>query len=140
MYISSSYLMYRPILHHKSRRKSCKLHVQSRSAAIFVLEDITIKMSKRKKTSTKEEILPNSEYAYSDIVDNFTEHDRLLESDVKRLNCFTEYQVERSLNSFKDQEINDHLYRIFSSKKNRKHYFDEEDHIFCKTISNPNFT
>ena len=118
MYISSSYLVYRPILHHKSKRKSCELCVQSRSATIFVLEDITIKMSKRKKTSTKEEILPNySEYAYSDIVDNFTEHDRLLESDVKRLNCFMEYQVEWSLNSFNDQELNDHLYRIFYSKK-----------------------
>ena len=121
MYISSSHLVYSPILHHKSRRKSCKLHVQSRSATIFVLEDITIKMSKRKKTSTKEEMLSNySEYAYSDIVDNFTEHDRLLESDVKSLNCFTEYQVEQSLNSFKDQELNDHLYRIFYSKKKQK--------------------
>ena len=75
-------------------------------------------MSKRKKTSTKGEILPNySEYAYSDIVDNFTEHDRLLESDVTRLNCFTEYQVEQSLNSFNDQELNEDLYRIFYSKK-----------------------
>ena len=140
MYISSSYLMYSPILHHKSR-KSCELHMQSRSAAIFVLEDITIKMPKRKKTSTKEEMLPNySEYAYSDIVDNFFEHDKLLESDIKSLNCFTVYQLERSLNSFNDQELNDHLYRIFYSKKPRKHYFDEEmDHIFCKTVSDPNF-
>ena len=95
MYISSSYIMYSPILHHKSRRKSYKLHVQSRSATIFVLKDKTIKMSKRKKISTKEEMLPNySEYAYSDIVDSFTEHDRLLESDVQSLNCFAEYWVE----------------------------------------------
>ena len=63
-------------------------------------------------------MLPNySEYAYSDIVDNFSEHDKLLESDVKSLNCFTEYQPEWSLNSFKDQELNDYLYRIFYSKK-----------------------
>ena len=115
MYISSSYPLYSPILHHKSR-KSCELHVQSRSAAIFVLEDITIKMPKRKKTSTKEGLLPNySEYAYSDIVKNFSEHDRLLESDLNSLNCSTEYQLEHSLNSFKDQELNDHLYRIFYS-------------------------
>ena len=59
------------------------------------------KMSKRKKISTKEETLPNySEYAYSDIVESFTEHDRLLESDVQSLNCFAEYKVEWSLNSF----------------------------------------
>ena len=120
MYISSSYLMYSPILHHKSRRKSYELHVQSRSAAIFVLKDKTIKMSKRKKISTKEEMLPNySEYAYSDIVDSFTEHDRLLESDVQSLNCFAECRVEWSLNRFNDQELNDHLYRIFYSKKQK---------------------
>ena len=117
MYISSSYPQYSPILHHKSR-KSCELHVQSRSAAIFVLEDITIKMPERKKISTKEEMLPNySEYAYSDIVDNFSEHNRLLELDLNSLNCSTEYQGEWSLNSFKDQELNDHLYRIFYLKK-----------------------
>ena len=117
MYISSSYLLYNPILHHKSI-KSCELHVQSRSATIFVLEDITIKMPKRKKTYTKEEMLPNySEYAYSDIVDNFSEHDKLLESDLKSLNCSTEYQLEWSLNSFKNQELNNHLYRIFYSIK-----------------------
>ena len=141
MYISSSYLMYSPILNHKSR-KSCKLHVQSRSAAIFVLEDITIKMPKRKKTSIKEEMLPNySEYAYSDIVDNFSENDKLLESNLKSLNCFTEFQLEWLLNSFKDQELNNHLYRIFYSKKNRKHYFNEEmDHVFCETVSDSNFT
>ena len=75
-------------------------------------------MSKRKKISSKEETLPNySEYAYLDIVESFTEHDRLLESDVQSLNCFAEYHVEWSLNSFNDQELNDHLYRIFYSKK-----------------------
>ena len=140
MYISSSYPLYSPILHHKSR-KSYELHVQSRSAAIFVLEDITIKMPKRKKYSTKEGLLPNySEYAYSDIVNNFSEHDRLLELDLNSLNCSTEYQLERSLNSFKDQELNDHLHRIFYSKKNKEHYVDEEmDHVFCETVSNSNF-
>ena len=117
MYISSSYPLYSPILHQNSR-KSCELHMQSRSATIFVLEDITIKMSKRKKSSTKEGLLTNySEYAYSDIVDNFSEYDRLLESDLNSLNCSTEYQLEWSLNSFKNQELNDHLYRIFYSKK-----------------------
>ena len=77
-------------------------------------------MSKRKKISTKEETLTNySEYAYSNIVESFTEHDRLLESDVQSLNCFAEYQAEWSLNSFNDQELNDHLYRIFYSKKTK---------------------
>ena len=99
-------------------------------------------MSKRKKISTKEETLPNySEYAYSDIVESFTEHDRLLESHVQSLNCFAEYRVEWSLNSFNDQELNDYLYRIFYSKKNRKHCSDEEmDYLFCKTISDPDLT
>ena len=99
-------------------------------------------MSKRKKISTKKETLPNySEYAYSDIVESFTEHDRLLESDKQSLNCFAEYQVERSLNSFNDQELNDHLYRIFYSKKTRKHHSDGEmDHLFWKTISDSDLT
>ena len=92
--------------------------MQSRSADIFVWETKPAKMSKRKKISTKEETLPNySEYAYSNIVESFTEHDRLLESDVQSLNCFAEYRVEWSLNSFNDQELNNHLYRIFYSKK-----------------------
>ena len=78
-------------------------------------------MPKRKKTSTKEGLLPNySEYAYSDIVDNFSEHDRLPESDLNSLNFSTEYQLEWSLNSFKDQELNNHPYRIFYSKKKQR--------------------
>ena len=107
--------------------------MQSRSAVIFVWEDKTSKMSKRKKSSTKEETLPNySEYAYSDIIKGFTEHDRLLESEVQSLNCFAEYQVEWTLNSFNDQELTDHLYRIFYSKKPRKYHSDEEvNFVFC---------
>ena len=94
------------------------MHVKSRSAIIFVWDDKTSKMSKRKKISTKEERLPNySEYAYSEIVKSFIEHDRLAETDIQNLNCFAEYRVERSLNSFNNQELKDHLYRIFYSKK-----------------------
>ena len=71
-------------------------------------------MQRRKKSAIKEKPLPNySEYAYSNLVGDFSEHDRLLESDVNMLSCSTEYQLERSLNCFKDQELNDHLYQIF---------------------------
>ena len=77
---------------------------------------------------TKEKLLPNfSEYAYSDYVGDFSEHDRLLEPDINLLNCSGEYQLERALNRFNDQELNDHLYHIFYSKKNQKIFLLWED-------------
>ena len=73
-------------------------------------------MPKRKKSAhTKKIILNYSNYAYSDIIENFSEHDRLLETDLHRLECYKKYQLEWPLNSFNDSELNDHLYRIYYS-------------------------
>ena len=46
-----------------------------------------------------------------------SEHDRLMENDIDKLICSDEYQLERSMKSFNDCELNDHLYHIFYSKK-----------------------
>ena len=54
---------------------------------------------------------------YSDVVGDFLEHDRLTENDISQLTCSDEYQLERTLNSFNDSELNDHLYHLFYFKK-----------------------
>ena len=76
-------------------------------------------MQRKKKSVGTEKPLPNfSGHAYSDFVGEFSEHDRLMENNTDKLICSDEYQLERSLNSFNDRKLNDHLYHIFYSKKN----------------------
>ena len=75
-------------------------------------------MPKRKKnTALDESILNYSEYNYSDTLKHFSEHDRLLEKKLSSLECYNEYQLEKPLNSFEDRVLNDHLYRVYYSKK-----------------------
>ena len=69
-------------------------------------------MLKRKKSAHIEKIIPCSE-----IIENFSEHDRLLETDLQSLECYKMYQIEWPLNSFNDGELNGHLYRIYYSNK-----------------------
>ena len=47
----------------------------------------------------------------------FAESDKLLESELSSLECYTEYQLEASLNSFNDHKLNNHLYIIYSTKR-----------------------
>ena len=75
-------------------------------------------MSKHKKKSLKEETIPNfTGHSYSDVIRDFAEHDRLTESELSRLECHERYYLERSLNSFNDAELNDHLYQIYYAKR-----------------------
>ena len=75
-------------------------------------------MQRKKKSSALEQPVPNfTKHDYSDVVGDFSEHDRLMESDISQLTCSDEYQLERTLNNFNDSELNDHLYRIFYAKK-----------------------
>ena len=75
-------------------------------------------MLKRKKSAHIEKIIPNySNYTYSEITENFSEHDRLSETDLHSLECYKMYQLEWLLNSFSNGELNDHLYRIYYSNK-----------------------
>ena len=43
--------------------------------------------------------------------------DKLLESELSSLECYTEYQLEAPLNSFNDHKLNNHLYVIYSTKR-----------------------
>ena len=74
---------------------------------------------KEEKSMGVELPLPNfTGHDYSDLIGEFLEHDKLLESDISKLNCSEEFQLDRTLNSFNDSELNDHIYHIFYSKKN----------------------
>ena len=54
-------------------------------------------MQRKKKSSALEQPVPNfTGHDYSDDVGDFSEHDRLMESDISQLTCSDEYQLERS--------------------------------------------
>ena len=77
-------------------------------------------MQRKKKSLALEKPVPNfTGHEYSDVVGDFSEHDRLMESDISQLTCSDEYQLERTLNSFNDSELNDHLYHLFYCKKTK---------------------
>ena len=77
-------------------------------------------MQRKKKSSALEQPVPNfTGHDYSDVVGDFSEHDRLMESDISQLICSDEYQLEQTLNSFNDSELNDHLYHLFYCKKTK---------------------
>ena len=75
-------------------------------------------MLKKRKSAALEHPVPNfTGYDYSDVIGDFSEHDRLSEKDISQLICADEFQLERPLNSFNDRELNDHLYHLFYCKK-----------------------
>ena len=75
-------------------------------------------MLKCKKKAAKEETIPNfTGYSYSEVIEDFAEHDRISECELKDLVCHEKYYLECSLNSFTDAELNDHLYRIYYPKR-----------------------
>ena len=75
-------------------------------------------MPKRKKNTALDESIQNySQYKYSDILEHFSKHDRLLKNELSNLECYNEYQLEKPLNSFEDRVLNDHLYRVYYSNK-----------------------
>ena len=97
-------------------------------------------MLKKRKSAVLEHPVPNfTGYDYSDVIGDFSEHDRLSEKDISQLICAHEFQLERPLNSFNDRELNDHLYHLFYCKKNRKYITNEAmDLLLCKTIPKTN--
>ena len=77
----------------------------------------TTNMSKHKKKSLKEDTIPNfTGHPYSNVIQDFAEHDRITDSELSRLECHERYCLECSLNSFNDAKLNDHLYRIYYAK------------------------
>ena len=80
----------------------------------------TIKMSvkKKKRDKEKDNIPFHNPFEYSDTIVDFSECERLLESDLEQqLPCFSEYEPECKLNSMMDSRLNDHLYGVYSTKR-----------------------
>ena len=74
-------------------------------------------MSKCKKKSSSAASLPNySKYDYADKLPPFSEHDRVLETELSSFVCFHSYQPERNLNQITDDVLNYHLYMTFRKK------------------------
>ena len=74
-------------------------------------------MSKCKKKSSGTASLPHySKYDYADKLPPFSEHDRVLETELSSLVCFHSYQPERNLNQFTDDVLNNHPYMTFCKK------------------------
>ena len=56
-------------------------------------------------------------FDYSDTIADFSECEKLLESELEQqLPCFSEYEPKCKLNSLTDSHLNDHLYGVYSSK------------------------
>ena len=74
-------------------------------------------MPKVKKPKVVEKpITYYNKFEYSDVIEAFTESDRLSESDLNLLVCSNEYQLEWSLNHSDDKILNDYLYDTHYSK------------------------
>ena len=70
------------------------------------------------KKGKKEGIVPNySNYEYTEIMQSFSDTDRLLETELNSLECYDTFQLEAPLNSFSDTTLNDHLYKICHKKQ-----------------------
>ena len=79
-----------------------------------------IKMPKCKTTSVTTTVLPNySNYAYADVLPNFNEYDRIPETELSTLMCYSDYEIEGTLNQFTDERLNDHMYMTYR-KRNLK--------------------
>ena len=87
------------------------------------------KMPKHKKKPSGMVDLPNySNYEYADKLPPFSEHERILKSNLPSLVCYHNYQTERKLNQFTDDILNNHLYMTFH-KKNL-----ETPKLICKLV------
>ena len=87
------------------------------------------KMPKHKKKPSGAVYLPNySNYDYADKLPPFSEHDRILKTNLPSLVCYHNYQTERKLNQFTDNVLNNHLYMTFR-KKNL-----ETPKLICKLV------
>ena len=62
--------------------------------------------------------MPNySNYEYTEIMQTFSETDRLPETELNSVECYDTFQLEAPLNSFSDTTLNDHLYKIYRKKQ-----------------------
>ena len=74
-------------------------------------------VKKKKHDKEKDNIPFHNPFDYSDTIADFSECEKLLESDIEQqLPCFSEYEPECKLNSLMDSHLNDHLYGVYSTK------------------------
>ena len=71
----------------------------------------------KKRKAVEKPIVYYNLYEYTMKIQEFSESDRLSKTDLCKLECYNQYQVERNLNSLSDNILNDYLYNIFYSKK-----------------------
>ena len=70
------------------------------------------------KKGKKKGKVPNyNKYEYTEMMQTFSETDRLLKSELNSLECYSTFQLEAPLNSFSDTTLNDHLYKIYHKKQ-----------------------
>ena len=78
-------------------------------------------VKKKKHDKNKDNIPFHDWFDYSDTIADFSECEKLLESDLEQqLPCFSEYEPECKLNSLTDSHLNDHLYSVFSTKHSER--------------------
>ena len=96
-----------------------RLHMLDRSGTILDFVYVrTIKMPCQKKRKECSDMVPNySDYDYAITMQEFFETDKLSEKDMHTLECYSEYEVEGSLNNFTDWSLNDHLYAMYKRKR-----------------------
>ena len=74
-------------------------------------------VKKKKRDKEKDNIPFHNPFEYSDTIADFSEGEKLLESDLEQQQpCFSEYEPECKLNSLTDSRLNDHLCGVYSTK------------------------
>ena len=88
------------------------------SIAILDYNQQPSKMPHLKKKEDFTLKVPNySDYDCTESIQVFTETDRLSESNLCTLECYQDYELKASLNSFSDRLLNDHLYMLYKHKQ-----------------------
>ena len=85
----------------------------------------------------KHEIPFHNQFDYSDILAEFNKTEKLTEAGLDTLSCFSESKPESDLNRFNDKRLNDHLYSVFSTKRQETISFMWTwTSFFCTSIQN----
>ena len=77
-------------------------------------------MPKKDKSAKKgkNDIPYHNQFNYLDIIEEFHETERTTETELDTSQRFSEYKLECKLNSLNDDCLNNHLYVVFSTKRN----------------------
>ena len=88
----------------------------------------------KKQKDAEKPIVYYNIYEYTNSIQPFGESGRLSENELNTLECYSQYQIDWTLNSLDDKTLNDYLYKIFYSKKTRNNRIDASlDKLLHKT-------